>query len=157
MAEPWTAYGAFFSWTVPHWYTVGIQVIFQLYYSYSLYGLCGRTLDSLWCFFSWTVPRWYAVGIQMTFQLIINNCRGRALFILYRISGNFRENLIFAIFASDLKTRKYVSAKNCTWNESLKVVTGLIVCCIPCLNLKSGYKSRNNFVQIILYIYKQTL
>ena len=36
----------------------------------------------------------------------------------YRISGNFRENLIFAIFASDLKTRKYVSAKNCTYKES---------------------------------------
>ena len=34
--------------------------------------------------------------------------------VTYRISGNFRENLIFAIFASDLKTRKYVSAKNCT-------------------------------------------
>ena len=52
---------------------------------------------------------------------------------IYRTSGNFRENLIFAIFASDLKTRKYVSAKNCTYKESLEVGTGMIVCYIPCL------------------------
>ena len=51
----------------------------------------------------------------------------------YRIGGNFRENLIFAIFASDLKTRKYLSAKNCTWKKSLNVGTGMIFCCIPCL------------------------
>ena len=51
----------------------------------------------------------------------------------YRISGNFREDLIFAIFANDLKTRKYVSAKNCTLKESLEVGAGLIFCCIQCL------------------------
>ena len=51
----------------------------------------------------------------------------------YRITGNFRENLIFAIFANDLKTRKYVSAKNCTLKESLEVGTGMIFCCISCL------------------------
>ena len=51
----------------------------------------------------------------------------------YRISGNFREDLIFAIFANNLKTRKYVSAKNCTLKESLEVGAGLIFCCIQCL------------------------
>ena len=42
---------------------------------------------------------------------------------LYRITRNFGKNLIFAIFANDLKTRKYVSAKNCTLKESLEVGT----------------------------------
>ena len=51
----------------------------------------------------------------------------------YRITRNFRDNLIFAIFANDLKTRKYVSTKNCTFKESLEVGTGMIFCCIPCL------------------------
>ena len=51
----------------------------------------------------------------------------------YRISGNFRDDLIFAIFAIDLKTRKYVSVKNRTLKESLEVGTGVIFCCIPCL------------------------
>ena len=54
-------------------------------------------------------------------------------FKAYRITRNFRENLIFAIFANDLKTRKYVSVKNCTLKESLEVDTGMIFCCIPCL------------------------
>ena len=44
----------------------------------------------------------------------------------YRITRNFRENLIFAIFANDLKTWKYVSAKNCTLKESLEVGTSMI-------------------------------
>ena len=50
----------------------------------------------------------------------------------YCISGNFRDDLIFAIFANDLKTRKYVSAKNCTLKESLEVGSGKIIwnCCI---------------------------
>ena len=52
--------------------------------------------------------------------------------VLYK-RGNFRENLIFAVFANDLKTRKYVSAKNCTLKESLEVGTDMIFCCIPYL------------------------
>ena len=48
----------------------------------------------------------------------------------YRITRNFRENLIFA---NALKTRKYVSAKNYNLKESLEVGTGMIFCCIPCL------------------------
>ena len=54
---------------------------------------------------------------------------------IYRITRNFGENLIFAIFANNLKTRKYVSAKNCTLKESLEVSAGMIFCCIPCLSL----------------------
>ena len=56
----------------------------------------------------------------------------KIFYIEYRISGNFREDLIFAIFANDLKTRKYVSAKKCTLKGSLEVGTGMIFCCIPC-------------------------
>ena len=55
-----------------------------------------------------------------------------AILIVYRITRNFRENLIFAIFANDLKTRKYVSAENCTLKESLEVGTGIIFCCSFC-------------------------
>ena len=36
----------------------------------------------------------------------------------YSITRDFRENLIFAIFADDQKTQKYVYAKNCTFKES---------------------------------------
>ena len=50
----------------------------------------------------------------------------------YRITRNFRKNRIFAIFAN-VKTLKYVSAKNFTLKESLEVGTGMIFCCIPCL------------------------
>ena len=64
--------------------------------------------------------------------------------VSYRISGNFRENLIFAIFANDLKTRKFVSAKNCTLKESLEVGTGILLHTLS--HLKSRRKSRNHLV-----------
>ena len=62
----------------------------------------------------------------------------------YRISGNFREYLIFAIFANDLKTRKFVSVKNCTLKESLEVGTGILLHTLS--YLKSRRKSRNHLV-----------
>ena len=49
-------------------------------------------------------------------------------FETYRITRNFRENLIFA---NDLKTRKYVSAKNCALKENLEVGTGMIFAAYP--------------------------
>ena len=52
------------------------------------------------------------------------------VWLKYCITRNFRENLIFAIFVNDLKTRKYVSAKNRTLKEILEA--GMTFYCIPC-------------------------